>query len=86
MSKCQVKDCENEAMGFVCQHEDGDHEICQECVDKYFTSSRLVARYVVNRGWMQIPSHIPTIPHTTEHGDEVQVVEEEEYERYELRG
>ena len=36
MSKCQVKDCENEAIGFICDHDDGDHDICQECVDKYY--------------------------------------------------
>jgi len=78
MSKCQVKDCENEAKHFICQHEDGDHDICQECVDKYFKP--MVHRYVINRGWQEVPSHIPTVPHTTEHGYVVQVVEEEEYD------
>ena len=74
--KCQVRGCENKAKYFTCQHEDGDHEICQECVDKYFKP--MIYRYVINRGWQKVPGHTPTVPHTTEHGDVIQVVEEKE--------
>jgi hypothetical protein len=79
MSKCQVKDCENEAIGFICDHEDGDHDICQECIDKYYPN--MVHRYVVNRGWREVPTSTPTVDHKTEHGDIVQVVEEKVYEK-----
>jgi hypothetical protein len=39
MGRCQVKGCENEAIGFICDHEEGEHYICQGCVDKYYKTS-----------------------------------------------
>ena len=37
MNKCQMKGCENKASYSYITHNDGDKEMCQDCVDKYLT-------------------------------------------------
>ncbi len=38
--RCEVKDCGNPTTILIQSHEFGDKEICQDCLDKYFTNGK----------------------------------------------